>query len=177
MSVVQCPNQGCGFTSTQADRTDLIKHRRSCHVAPIAKPGPRKKKPTAKQKAKANKPDMAVLRRQTAQRANGRCEAHGLHHSACPQSIDNAPETEFAAHHVQPREYNGPDTLDNLIWVWNGTGLGAGGCHANLHTHSRVARTLGLLKTQADDPHYGIGVDAGLRLGFLQPDQIKAAAA
>ena len=83
------------------------------------------------------------MRAQVFQRANGACQADGLHHPDCPGKL---PVGDWVPHHVLPREHGGPDTLGNLIAVWCPMGLGLNGCHGRLHTRQEEAIRLGLLK-------------------------------
>ena len=108
----------------------------------------------------------AEARTATRRNARGRCQADGLHVDDCPGSDLDA---SFVAHRVNPGRQGGTYDPANMIWVYNGgTGLGAGGCHQNIHSNGRLARVLGLLSEGSDDPWHGIGIDLGRQEGFLQ---------
>mgnify|MGYP003438950536 CR=1 FL=1 len=83
------------------------------------------------------------MRAEVFQRANGRCQAEGLHHPNCPGEL---PPFDWSAHHVQPRSKGGQDKLDNLIAVWCPGGLGLNGCHGRCHGSPTMAKALGLLR-------------------------------
>jgi len=121
--------------------------------------------------------DTSDLRQIAYAQAKGRCQADGLHHTDCPQHVDNASAGEFVPHHVWPIGKGGDDDKKNLVWVWNGIAgrLGAGGCHQKIHDHSRLGRVLGLLRFSADDHLHGIGIDAALQAGELDHTHLTAA--
>ena len=67
--------------------------------------------------------------------------------------MTNVNAGEFVPHHRCPRELGGSDAYTNLMTVWNGpTGLGAGGCHKEIHTDRRLARRLGHLLEHEEPP-------------------------
>ena len=99
---------------------------------------------------KVRRGDTSMLRRIAHDRAHGMCQADGLHHIDCVQHVDKGGV--FVAHHIWPTSMGGTDDPENLVWVWNGlTGLGAGGCHGQIHTLTGLARELGLLRFRAGD--------------------------
>lgn len=78
--------------------------------------------------------------------AGFKCEAVKLHHADCPGTATALTIKQFCTHHVQPREQDGSDDYDNLLFVWNGpTGLGADGCHGRIHKDRADAKTFGYL--------------------------------
>lgn len=80
----------------------------------------------------------ADARRLRRTQAADRCEADGLHAPDCPGYGT-------VAHHVQPVSKDGPDTADNLLWVWGGA-TGSAGCHARIHNNPAEARIRGHLR-------------------------------
>lgn len=88
--------------------------------------------------------------------AGWRCEAvPGLHHPDCPGGYDMQGRNahQFVLHHTIRRTkdlhspfYEQRDDVQHLRLIWNGTtGLGAGGCHAQIHANPDLARQHGLL--------------------------------
>ena len=80
------------------------------------------------------------------------CEAHGLHHRDCPTTVTDDNAGQFVLPHVIRRQdkhdpnYDHRDNTDFLRFVFNGpTGMGAAGCHNEIHSNQGKARRLGLL--------------------------------
>ena len=102
----------------------------------------------------------------TRRNARGRCQADGLHAQGCPGTDRSG---SFVAHRIIPGRKGGTYEPSNLIWIFNGsTGLGAGGCHQNVHSNGRLARALGLLSEGENDPWHDVGVDLARKEGFLK---------
>ena len=78
-----------------------------------------------------------------------------MHADGCPGGVSYRHNTrgQFVMHHTIRRtkdrhspHYADRDNVEHLRIVWNGsTGLGAGGCHAEIHANPDAARQHGLL--------------------------------
>lgn len=73
------------------------------------------------------------MRSEVFRRANGRCQADGLHHPDCPGVLD--PTKDWVPHHIWPTGLGGPDLEENMIAVWCPFGLGLNGCHGRVQNH------------------------------------------